>query len=620
MSFGLSPARSRRAFVSARPKPQSIRTRVRPFSTTSPLPELPLPSEVNRIALLQLVVEKAEDLLAGGGTFRGALGVLHDDLRRVRARVGHVDAELRLAFLRRRLPELELVGPALLGLARIDVAFRIDVAHEEKALRAVAVLDRESDAVEREAHAPPCAVEAVVHNQRAGAVVLEHGVARLLRRDRRGCDAAAARLRRGRRRDLGVAAPDLDHHAREHFRFQLDVGGLLLPFRAVLVAVHQLDHVAIAHEDLGRARHHALLEARAVLVAARIRIHSVDPLADGAAEPVLRDLGAVFQPVRLHEAELRRFHRELVARIDPELANDGPDLLGVGLHNKPTLRPFAFQLHVVELREHRGARGCGRRRRLGRFLVVRGERSLGTRIRHRVAVVHRGRRELRRNLERFLGALRSALVFVGLASPEEIAAREQRERDEGDGDSGESHGVTILRVYSMQPASRSDAASAAWCGAANGVRGRRMPSAIRPMRFNAHFTGMGLDSRKRFLCRPSRRSLMAMASAVFPPRAAAQSSRMRRGATLAVTEITPCAPISMYESAVTSSPLRTRKSLRTRFMRSLTRSMLEVASLMPTMFGTSESRTTVSFARSATVRPGTLYRITGMSVLSAIAL
>ncbi len=76
----------------------------------------------------------------------------------------------------------------------------------------------------------------------------------------------------------------------------------------------------------------------------------------------------------------------------------------------------------------------------------------------------------------------------------------------------------------------------------------------------------------------------------------------------------------MYDRHVTSSPLKTRKSLRTRFMSSCTRSTLPVASLMPTMFLTCDRRTTVSLAKSATVREGTLYRIIGMSVDSAIAL
>src|SRR5437868_15051830 len=93
---GLSPTRSRRALVSASVKPQSIITRVAPLSTTSPLPELPLPREVNLnttlprgvdrqlccpverpprcrdvrcCPLLELVVEQRQDLLAGCARF-----------------------------------------------------------------------------------------------------------------------------------------------------------------------------------------------------------------------------------------------------------------------------------------------------------------------------------------------------------------------------------------------------------------------------------------------------------------------------------------------------------------------------------------------------------------------
>jgi hypothetical protein len=49
---GVSPARSSRALVSAMVKPQSIMTRVSPLSTTSPLPELPLPRDVKRSTYL----------------------------------------------------------------------------------------------------------------------------------------------------------------------------------------------------------------------------------------------------------------------------------------------------------------------------------------------------------------------------------------------------------------------------------------------------------------------------------------------------------------------------------------------------------------------------------------
>src|SRR6187399_1114676 len=108
-SEGSSPMRFSRSRVSPMPKPQSIITRVAPLSTTSALPELPLPMEANRsaIALLQLVVEKREDLFTRGRRVSDALAVLYLHLRHARPRVRHVHAELRLGALGRGLPELE---------------------------------------------------------------------------------------------------------------------------------------------------------------------------------------------------------------------------------------------------------------------------------------------------------------------------------------------------------------------------------------------------------------------------------------------------------------------------------------------------------------------------------
>jgi hypothetical protein len=48
-SDGFKPRDSSFSFVAESVNPQSIMTRVVPLSTTSPLPELPLPSEVKRI-------------------------------------------------------------------------------------------------------------------------------------------------------------------------------------------------------------------------------------------------------------------------------------------------------------------------------------------------------------------------------------------------------------------------------------------------------------------------------------------------------------------------------------------------------------------------------------------
>src|SRR4029453_7196566 len=65
---GATPSRSSRPAVSRTPNPQSMRMRVVPASTTSPLPSLPLPIDAKRISAarrsLQLILEQREDLLA----------------------------------------------------------------------------------------------------------------------------------------------------------------------------------------------------------------------------------------------------------------------------------------------------------------------------------------------------------------------------------------------------------------------------------------------------------------------------------------------------------------------------------------------------------------------------
>src|SRR5258708_34375633 len=98
------------------------------------------------------------------------------------------------------------------------------------------------------------------------------------------------------------------------------------PLGEVLVGPDEyLFHVAVAHEDLRRARLDALLQARAELVAARIRVHPLEDLADGAAHEALRDLRAVLVQVGLHEADLRRLARKTVAALYPELTHHRPD-------------------------------------------------------------------------------------------------------------------------------------------------------------------------------------------------------------------------------------------------------------------------------------------------------
>jgi len=75
---------------------------------------------------------------------------------------------------------------------------------------------------------------------------------------------------------------------------------------------------------------------------------------------------------------------------------------------------------------------------------------------------------------------------------------------------------------------------------------------------------------------------------------------------LAVTLTLPLPPHNMRATAVGSSPEYTEKLAGTSRISHCARSMLPVASLMPTMPGTFARRSTVSCCMSATVRPGTL--------------
>src|SRR5258708_12412807 len=77
------------AMVSRIPKPQSIRPRVPPASTSRPLPSLPLPSDANRMLpirrrskrasarSLELILEQGENLVAVGGPIGSSSRVLN---------------------------------------------------------------------------------------------------------------------------------------------------------------------------------------------------------------------------------------------------------------------------------------------------------------------------------------------------------------------------------------------------------------------------------------------------------------------------------------------------------------------------------------------------------------
>ena len=159
-----------------------------------------------------------------------------------------------------------------------------------------------------------------------------------------------------------------------------------------------------------------------------------------------------------------------------------------------------------------------------------------------------------------------------------------------------------------------------WQSSDKGVSGKRSPGGIMPMACNAHLTGMGLDSTNRSLCNARKDPSRASALSRSPHRAAAHISCMARGATLAVTEISPFAPSRINSIAVASSPLYRSSRSPQRSRISLPRARSPVASLMPTILLIGASRSTVSGNRSHRVRPGTLYRIWAIGTASATAL
>ena len=105
------------------------------------------------------------------------------------------------------------------------------------------------------------------------------------------------------------------------------------------------------------------------------------------------------------------------------------------------------------------------------------------------------------------------------------------------------------------------------------------------------------------------------------PPAAPQRSypAIARGATLAVTEITPCAPASTVSRAEASSPLSTTKPAGTCSSISRTRDTCGTASLTAATRGSCAMRPTVAGSMSTAVRDGTLYAMTGTREAAATA-
>jgi len=115
-----------------------------------------------RRPLLQLLLQQGQYAAGGGRLFHFSGGIEHLHLAAL-LHVLHADLELRILRHRVVAPECEPTeSAALLGA----VGIRIDVAHVVQTLRAVAILDRETDAVQRQADPAPGAIERFLHGQR----------------------------------------------------------------------------------------------------------------------------------------------------------------------------------------------------------------------------------------------------------------------------------------------------------------------------------------------------------------------------------------------------------------------------------------------------------------------
>src|SRR6266436_5246766 len=205
--------------------------------------------------------------------------------------------------------------------------------------------------------------------------------------------------------------------------------------------------------------------------------------------------------------------------------------------------------------------------------------------------------------------LRSLLIFlpdmtIRVQPAHDVAAGQQRRRRKKYDDSLKTQAACSS---SVTPAARMARKTASWCTGARSTNGRRMALPIRPILATAHFTGIGLASTNKSLCRSCKSASILRAFEKSPANAAAHTSFTRRGATFAVTEMTPLPPSLMKSTAVASSPDSSVNSAGTCASNSRARLNSGVASLSATIRGCLARRATVHGSRSTPVRLGTLY-------------
>src|SRR5690606_12935696 len=99
----------------------------------------------------------------------------------------------------------------------------------------------------------------------------------------------------------------------------------------------------MGHVDLGAARNP--VEPGAEPVALAGRIEAVQQAPDRTPDEILGQLGTILGPVRLHDPGLGRFGVDDESGLLPEVAHEGPELLGRHRGAEPALLAGAFDAH-----------------------------------------------------------------------------------------------------------------------------------------------------------------------------------------------------------------------------------------------------------------------------------
>src|ERR1700676_680822 len=530
---GATPMRASLATVSRMPKPQSMSTRVVPASTSRPLPSLPLPRQAKR-TLLELILEQRKDPFAVCRTVCGAGRILH---RHQAAGIGlryHYPVLFR--FLRLLgLPELKLVeGVGQPAFFFFPGKVRIRVADEIESFRTVAIDDGKAGAIERESDPTPRAIERIIDDQ------LREAVAALLDSRAIGCIGHG----RHRCRSLRRRRAEGEHQAFQKLGLELRIRRHQCPIPVFTQTLRklgrQLRRAAMADENLDCAWFRAALDSAAKLVALVSIVGEAHILAAESLKKILRQVGAILGPIGFHDAKSGLLDCNHKPVLGPEVAQCRPRRLLRRLYDQPALAARSRKARVRAYRQNLGwlaRRTRGGDTRRGGYLI---------------AAVVRRRGEIRRHFQHGRAAGRLVVNFLAQRHGHGLAAGKQCSRNDA-GHRQARHATQQFfiqhsippQIFHRQPASRSAVRTMLWYDAASGVSGNRSVPPIRPIAAIAHLTGIGLASTNSLVCKGMSVAFAKRASSSLPLSAASHIFAIARGATLAVTEMTPWPPSSI---------------------------------------------------------------------------